>query len=67
MFKEMNMAALVQKVMAKNPAEMTAKEVVSMATKGSAKVLHVYNETGSLEVGKRADIIIINPNDVDGF
>jgi len=45
-----------------DPTTVSAKEVVRMATSGGAKVLGLEKEIGSLEVGKKADIITINLN-----
>jgi 5-methylthioadenosine/S-adenosylhomocysteine deaminase len=60
MFEEMDTAAISQKVFAKNSSVVNAKSVVEMATIGGAKVLGLDKEIGSLEKGKRADIIIID-------
>ncbi len=62
MFKEMNTTALTQKAISKNPQKLSAQETLYLATMGSAKVLGVENETGSIEVGKKADLVILNPN-----
>ena len=62
MFKEMNLAALTQKVISKNPQVLSAYETLYLATMGSAKVLGVATETGSIEIGKKADLVILNPN-----
>ncbi len=62
MFKEMQQAALTQKVISKNPQTLPAEDVLYMATTGSAKVLGIDNETGSIKTGKKADLVILNPN-----
>lgn len=62
MFKEMNAAALLQKVSRLEPTAMTARETVTAATIGGAKVLGLEKRIGSLENGKRADLIIIDLN-----
>ncbi len=62
MFKEMSHVALTQKAISKNPETLSAEQTLYLATKGSAKVLHVDDITGSLEAGKYADLVILNPN-----
>jgi 5-methylthioadenosine/S-adenosylhomocysteine deaminase len=62
MFKEMNAAALLQKVSRLEPTAMDARETVKTATIGGAKVLGLNKRIGSLETGKRADLIIIDLN-----
>jgi 5-methylthioadenosine/S-adenosylhomocysteine deaminase len=60
LFSEMDTAAKIHKLAARNPAVMDAKAVVKMATVGGAEVLGLHHEIGSLEPGKKADIIILN-------
>ena len=60
MFQEMRLAALLQKSL-HGPEAMPASTVLEMATLGGAKALGLEQEIGSLEVGKRADIIMVNP------
>ncbi|MCD6352942.1 MAG: amidohydrolase [Proteobacteria bacterium] len=60
MISEMDTAAKVHKLNSKNPAIMDAKTVVRMATIGGAEVLGLQNKVGSLEPGKKADIIILD-------
>ncbi|SDL74367.1 5-methylthioadenosine/S-adenosylhomocysteine deaminase [Geoalkalibacter ferrihydriticus] len=62
MFKEMNTATLLQKVSRLEPTAMSARETVKAATIGGAQVLGLDNLIGSLETGKRADLIIIDLN-----
>ena len=62
MFKEMSTAALLHKVARLDPTVMDAKTVVRMATIEGAKALGMDKIAGSLEVGKKADIIIIGLN-----
>ena len=59
MFQEMDVAAKVHKALRLDPTVMDAPTVVRMATAGGAAALGMGNITGSLEAGKRADIIII--------
>lgn len=60
LIQEMNLAAKLQKVTQMDPTVLSAKEVLSMATIGGARVLGLEKEIGSLEVGKRADLITIS-------
>lgn len=62
MFCEMKSAALLAKVAALDASALSAGEAVRMATIKGAKALGKENEIGSLETGKKADIIIINTN-----
>ena len=50
----------LQKATHKNPLIMPPQTVVDMATIGGARALHIEHKIGSLEQGKRADIIIIS-------
>jgi 5-methylthioadenosine/S-adenosylhomocysteine deaminase len=58
MFTEMRTAALLQKAL-KGPEALPAQRVLRMATLDGARALGIEREAGSLEIGKRADIIII--------
>lgn len=62
MFEEIKSAAYLQKVTKKTATAISAYDVLRMATIEGAKVLGMENEIGSLEVGKKADIIIIDLN-----
>jgi 5-methylthioadenosine/S-adenosylhomocysteine deaminase len=67
LISEMNLAAKLQKVTQMNPEVLPARQVIEMATIGGARVLGLDKEIGSLERGKRADLITIsvgNPNAV---
>lgn len=59
MFNEMRLAALIQKPI-HGPTAMDARTVFRMATIGGAKAVGMENEIGSIEVGKRADLAILN-------
>ncbi len=59
MIKEMSTAAKLHKVARLDPTVMDAQTVVRMATIEGAKALGMERTTGSLEIGKKADIIII--------
>ena len=60
MFDEMDSVAKFHKLIRNDPTVMDAKTVVRMATLDAAKVMMREKELGSLEVGKTADIIIID-------
>ncbi len=58
MFTEMRTAALLQKAL-HGPEVLPAKRALRMATIDGARALGLGNEIGSLEVGKRADVIVV--------
>jgi 5-methylthioadenosine/S-adenosylhomocysteine deaminase len=60
LMEEMDLAAKLQKITKMDPRALGAKSVVEMATIEGAKALHMENEIGSLEVGKKADIVLIS-------
>jgi 5-methylthioadenosine/S-adenosylhomocysteine deaminase len=62
LFQEMDTAAKLHKVNTLDPTVMDARTVVKMATIGGARVLGLDDTTGSLETGKKADIIIVDVN-----
>lgn len=62
MFSEMRSAALIHKAHNLDASCITSDEVVEMATIEGAKAIGKENEIGSLEVGKKADIIILDLN-----
>lgn len=59
MFEEMDLAAKQQKLARMDPRALPAEQVVAMATIGGARALHMEKEIGSLEVGKKADVILV--------
>jgi len=60
MFETMKFAALLQKHVYRNPSVLNAYQVLRMATLCGAKALGLDSLIGSLEVGKRADIVLVN-------
>ncbi|MFN8373944.1 MAG: amidohydrolase family protein [Anaerolineae bacterium] len=60
MFEEMRLAALLAKIPAEDPTALPAKRALTMATRMGAMALRLDDITGSLEVGKRADIIVLD-------
>jgi 5-methylthioadenosine/S-adenosylhomocysteine deaminase len=57
---EMSLAAKLQKVTQMDPEVLPAEQVLEMATIGGARVLGLDKEIGSLEPGKRADLIAVS-------
>lgn len=60
MFEVMKVAALIHKGVYRDPTILPAERVLKMATMDGARALHWDNQIGSIEVGKKADIIIID-------
>ena len=56
----MGTAARLHKVEYLDPTVMNARETMNMATMGGARVLGLEHEIGSIEPGKRADIILVD-------
>lgn len=63
MFEAMKIAGLIQGGIHENEKRISAKDVIKMATINGAKLLGLEDKIGSIEVGKRADIIIVNISD----
>ena len=62
MIEEMRFAALLPKGIHYNPEAVNARTALRMATINGAKALGIDHITGSLEVGKRADLILLHAN-----
>jgi 5-methylthioadenosine/S-adenosylhomocysteine deaminase len=60
LFEEMNTAAILHKLNSNDPTVLNARTVVEMATMGGARLLGKEKEIGSLEVGKKADLIVLD-------
>jgi 5-methylthioadenosine/S-adenosylhomocysteine deaminase len=60
MFEEMRLAALLAKGSGGDPTALPAREALAMATRIGAAALHMGHLTGSLEPGKRADLIVVD-------
>jgi 5-methylthioadenosine/S-adenosylhomocysteine deaminase len=60
MFNEMKFAALLSKVHKLDPTTLPARVVLEMATINGAIALGLQDEIGSLEVGKKADIVMVD-------
>jgi 5-methylthioadenosine/S-adenosylhomocysteine deaminase len=59
MFEEMRLAAVLQAVR-HQPGVLPARDVLWMATRAGALTLGLEREVGSIEVGKRADVIVVD-------
>jgi 5-methylthioadenosine/S-adenosylhomocysteine deaminase len=60
LMEEMDLAAKLAKITQMDPRALSAKAVVEMATIDGARALHMEKEIGSLENGKKADLILIS-------
>jgi 5-methylthioadenosine/S-adenosylhomocysteine deaminase len=62
MFEDLKIASLLHKVTSTDPQAVPAAAALEMATMGSACALGLEGEIGSIEVGKKADVILIDLN-----
>jgi 5-methylthioadenosine/S-adenosylhomocysteine deaminase len=60
MFEEMRLAALLAKGIGKDPTALPARDALAMATRLGAQAIDLGEITGSLEPGKRADLIVVD-------
>lgn len=60
MFEEMASAARLQKIASRDPKALSARDVLEMATISGARCLGLEDKIGTIEVGKRADIIVVD-------
>jgi len=58
MVEEMRLASFIAKTAAQNPTVLPARQTLEIATIGGARAIHMGHLTGSLEVGKRADVAV---------
>jgi 5-methylthioadenosine/S-adenosylhomocysteine deaminase len=63
LMEEIDLAAKLAKISKMDPLALNAKSVVEMATIDGARALHMEKEIGSLEAGKKADLILISLNE----
>jgi 5-methylthioadenosine/S-adenosylhomocysteine deaminase len=60
MFEAMRVASLLHKLSTGDPRVVSAREALGMATIGGARALGLERQIGSLEPGKRADLIVVS-------
>ena len=60
LWEEIDTAAKLHKLVSGDPTVVSAREALAMATIGGAHALHLEKEIGSIETGKRADVILID-------
>jgi 5-methylthioadenosine/S-adenosylhomocysteine deaminase len=60
MFQEMDMSAKLHKVKRTDPTVLDAREVLTLATRSGAEAIGLGKQIGSLEQGKKADLMIID-------
>jgi len=60
LWEEMDTAAKLHKLVSQDPTAVSAREALEMATLGGARAAHLEREIGSLEAGKRADLILVD-------
>lgn len=64
---EMDFTAKLHKTLNNDPTFLPAKQILAMATSEAAKALHRFDELGSLETGKKADIVVLDCNSIEGL
>jgi 5-methylthioadenosine/S-adenosylhomocysteine deaminase len=65
MWEEIDTTAKLHKVFTMDPKVVTAEQAFEMATIRGARALHMENEIGSIEKGKRADLVIVDLDDLN--
>jgi 5-methylthioadenosine/S-adenosylhomocysteine deaminase len=64
MFEEVRLASFIAKAVSNDPTAVPAPMALAMATRIGAQALHIGHLTGSLEPGKRADLILVDTSPV---
>jgi 5-methylthioadenosine/S-adenosylhomocysteine deaminase len=65
LWEEMDTAAKLHKLISRDPKVVNAAEAFEMATIRGARALHLEKEIGSIETGKRADLVIVDLDDLN--
>ena len=65
LWEEIDTAAKLHKLISADPRVVSAQEAFEMATIRGARALHLEAQIGSLEVGKRADLVVLEMNELD--
>ncbi len=60
LFDEMDTVAKLHKLLRRDPTVLPAREVFALATLGGARALGLADQVGSLEPGKRADVVLVD-------
>ncbi len=60
LFEEMRSASLMAKLISNNPEALSARNALTMATIGGAQCLGLDKDIGTLDVGKQADIVVVD-------
>ena len=61
MFQEMHLAAILHKGVCRDATVVGTEQALEMATINGARALGLESEVGSLEVGKKADLVVVDP------
>ncbi len=64
MWEEMDTAAKLHKVFSGDPKVISAQEAFELATIRGAQALHLEKEIGSIEIGKRADLVLVDRSEL---
>lgn len=64
MFKEMTLTGKLMALLARDPAAIPTRSILEMATLGGARAIGKEKEIGSLEVGKKADLITLDLDEI---
>lgn len=65
LWEEIDTAAKLHKLVSGDPKTLSAVEAFSLATIGGARALHMEDLIGSIEAGKRADLVIVDMDDLN--
>ena len=64
LFRDMHLAGIIHKANSLDASVLPAEQVLEMATINGARALGLEQSIGSLEVGKKADFVIVNPHGI---